>query len=91
MEARAAALAGLQRAAELKASGHSHVKCGLVCPAAVATPWWDDASRGGRAADAPMADVSKFLTPEAVASACLGMLEQDPSANVESVMLDAIA
>jgi len=75
--------------AELKASGHTHVKCGLVCPAGVATPWWEDKSRGFAADGAPAPDTSKFLTPEAVASACLAMLEQDASSNIESMMLDA--
>lgn len=75
--------------AELKASGHTHVKCGLICPAGVATPWWHDPARGYAAADAPPPDTSKFLTPQAVASACVAMLEQDASSNVESVMMDA--
>jgi len=75
--------------AELKAGGHSHVKCGLVCPAGVATPWWEDAARGFAAAGAPSVDTSKFLAPRAVADACVAMLEQDASSNVESVMLDA--
>ena len=75
--------------AELKAAGHSHIKCGLVCPAGVATPWWEESKRGFAAADAATPDVSKFLTAEAVADACVGMLEQHASANVESVMLDA--
>ena len=75
--------------AELKASGHSHVKCGLICPAGVATPWWEDMERGFSAANAPSPDTSKFLTPEAVANACMAMLEQDASSNMESVMLDA--
>lgn len=75
--------------AELKASGHTHVKCGLVCPAGVATPWWEDKARGFTAPDAPPPDTSKFLKPEAVANACMAMLEQDSSSNAESVMLDA--
>jgi len=75
--------------AELKASGHAHVKCGLVCPAGVATPWWEDPARCFRADDTPPPDTSKFLTPEAVANACISMLEQDASANVESVIMDA--
>ena len=74
--------------AELKASGHQHVKCGLVCPAGVATAWWDDKARG-YTADGAKPDTSKFLTPEAVANACVAMLEQDRSSNVESVMMDA--
>ena len=37
--------------AELKAAGHSHIKCGLVCPAGVATPWWEESKRGFAAAD----------------------------------------
>ena len=63
--------------AELKASGHTHVKCGLICPAGVATPWWHDKARGFAAPDAPPPDTSKFLTPEAVANACVALLEQD--------------
>lgn len=74
--------------AELKASGHKHVKCGLICPAGVATAWWDDKARG-YTADGGKPDTSKFLTPEAVANACVAMLEQDVSSNVESVMMDA--
>ena len=60
----------------------------LVSPGPIATPWWDEKARGGRAEDAPPPDVP-FLSAEAVANACVAMLEQDPSMNVESVMLDA--
>ena len=62
---------------------------GRVCPAGVATPWWEERGRGYSAPDAPPRDTSKFLTAGAVADACVSMLEQDASANIESIMLDA--
>lgn len=71
--------------AELKAQ-HPHIKVGLVCPGAVATPWWDDPSRGYRAAGQPKPD--SLLAPEAVAAACIGLMEQHESANAEMVVID---
>jgi short-subunit dehydrogenase len=71
---------------ELKAE-HPRVKVGLVCPGPIATPWWDDAARGFRAADAPPPP-ARMLSAEAVAGACLSLLEQDASCNQERVVMD---
>ena len=71
--------------AELKTS-HPLVKVGLVCPAAVATPWWEERGRGfAEGATLP----PNMLTPEAVAAACLSLMQQDVSSNIEQIQMDA--
>merc|ERR1712232_417934 len=70
---------------ELKVA-HSHVKLGLVSPGAIATPWWDDSTRGFRASDAPPPP-AQMLTPDAVASACISMMNQDRSSNIQEVFM----
>jgi len=71
---------------ELKASA-PQVKVGLVCPGPIATPWWDEPARGWRDATNPPPP-TKMLSPESVATACLSLLHQDASSNIESIVLD---
>lgn len=71
---------------ELKVA-QSRVKVGLISPGPIATAWWDDPARGFGAPDtAP--PPPKMLTAEAVAAACVSMMEQGDSSNMEEITLD---
>eukprot|EP00446_Apocalathium_sp_SHHI-4_P028921 CAMPEP_0177230544 /NCGR_PEP_ID=MMETSP0367-20130122/42280_1 /TAXON_ID=447022 ORGANISM="Scrippsiella hangoei-like, Strain SHHI-4" /NCGR_SAMPLE_ID=MMETSP0367 /ASSEMBLY_ACC=CAM_ASM_000362 /LENGTH=262 /DNA_ID=CAMNT_0018680999 /DNA_START=60 /DNA_END=848 /DNA_ORIENTATION=- len=76
---------------ELKGTG---VKLGSVNPGAVATEWWTEPERGGYS-EAKVAELqetplwSAMLAPEAVAAQIVALLEQPPSSNIESVVMDA--
>jgi len=64
------------------------VKVGSVLPGGIATPWWDDAERGGRAAGT---DTSQFLTADAVATALVQLIEQPESSDIEEILLEPTA
>eukprot|EP00929_Paragymnodinium_shiwhaense_P121389 TRINITY_DN93604_c0_g1_i1.p1 TRINITY_DN93604_c0_g1~~TRINITY_DN93604_c0_g1_i1.p1 ORF type:complete len:279 (+),score=66.44 TRINITY_DN93604_c0_g1_i1:53-838(+) len=76
--------------AELKGSG---VKVGSVNPGAVATPWWNDETRGGYS-DVKRNEVKEtamwnsMLSPDDVAAQIIALLEQPASANTECVMME---
>lgn len=61
------------------------VKVGQVYPAGIATPWWDDASRGGTRGNRP--DVTKFLSPDDVAQAIMTFVDQGPLSDIEKIVL----
>ena len=69
-------------------SAHPLIKVGLVCPAAIATPWWDEPGRSGafKATPKPTA----LLSADAVAEACISLVEQLPSSNIEQLNLEAV-
>ena len=69
-------------------SAHPRIKVGLVCPAAIATPWWDEPARSGafKATPKPTA----LLSADAVAEACISLVEQPPSSNIEQLNLEAV-
>ena len=56
-------------------------------PAGIDTPWWKDASRGGRKnADV---DVSAFLTAQDVAEGMMSIITQNSSSDIEEILLEA--
>lgn len=78
--------------AELKGTG---VKIGTVNPGAIATAWWTDPARGGYTwtpgdpiESKESIDWDSMLAPDDVASAIIAILEQAPSSNIESIILD---
>mmetsp|Transcript_6455 Transcript_6455/g.19140 ORF Transcript_6455/g.19140 Transcript_6455/m.19140 type:complete len:244 (+) Transcript_6455:24-755(+) len=72
--------------AELKGTG---VKSGTVNPGAVATEWWIDPTRGGKAEPASEEKLATMLTAEDVATATMVLIDQAATSNVEMVSLEA--
>lgn len=81
------ALQGLVAAARVELAG-TGVKVATVNPAAIATPWWSDPSRGGRREGAPPVDTAGMLPPEVVAGAIADLLHQHPAADAHAVVID---
>jgi short-subunit dehydrogenase len=60
------------------------VKIATLCPGSVATPWWLERERGGKALPATEEQLGKMLTPEDVASAAMTVVDQvRPASAVE--------
>lgn len=52
------------------------VKVATLCPGGVATPWWLERERGGKAVPATEEQMAKMLTAEDVASAAMSIVDQ---------------
>jgi len=83
------AVQGLVGCVRKELAGHPGVKIGTVMPGGIATPWWTEASRGGKRDTVP--DLGKLLTPEAVAAAILSLVEQHESSDIDRLVLDPAA
>ena len=70
---------------DLKGTG---VKLGTVNPGGVATPWWSEPDRGGKAAPATQEKLDSLLTPEDVAQATMSLIDQSSTSNIEMISLD---
>jgi NADP-dependent 3-hydroxy acid dehydrogenase YdfG len=65
------------------------VKIASVFPGGVNTEWWQDESRGGRAASTSR-DTSKFLAADDVALAIANIINQPASSDIEEVALEGL-
>ena len=72
---------------EMKA-GRTGVKVGSIRPGAIATPWWTEAARGGRVVSDSA--LPKMLAPAAVADACMAIVNQAPSSDIESILIEPV-
>jgi len=78
------ALRGLTQVtrAECKDAG---IKVGAVYPGGIATPWWGDATRGGRS---EKTDTSSFLSGEQVAQAIFDIVQQPGESDIEEMRFE---
>ncbi|KAA0156298.1 hypothetical protein FNF29_01091 [Cafeteria roenbergensis] len=83
------AVQGMVGSVRKELAGNPGVKVGTVMPGAIATAWWTDEKRGGKRSSTP--DLSKMLTPDAVASAILTMVEQPESSDIDRIVLEPAA
>jgi len=64
------------------------IKVGTVNPGAVATPWWTEKHRGGKAEPASEEKLKTMLTVDDVAVATMTLVNQAPTSNIEMISLD---
>jgi len=64
------------------------VKVGLINPGAIATPWWDEEERGGGTKPKSKHEKDLMLTPEAVASAVEGLMNQSEISDIERIVIE---
>jgi NADP-dependent 3-hydroxy acid dehydrogenase YdfG len=64
------------------------VKLGTVNPAGVATPWWQETSRGGKPSPATDEKMASMLAAEDVAAGTMALVDQAETCNIEMISLD---
>lgn len=64
------------------------VKIATLCPGSVATPWWMESERGGKEIPATSDMLDQMLTPHDCAVACMSIIEQAKSCDIESIVLE---
>jgi len=64
------------------------IKVALVNPGAIATPWWDEEARGGGSKPKNKNEKSLMLTPEDVASAVEGLMNQSETSDIERIVIE---
>ena len=67
----------------------SGVKAATINPGPVRTKWWDDPKRGGRYPGYDESDIpAQMLTAEDCAAAARLLIDQQPTCNMESIVLE---
>jgi 3-oxoacyl-[acyl-carrier protein] reductase len=64
------------------------VKICTLCPGSVATPWWMEKERGGKDTPPTPEQLGAMLTPGDCAAACMSIIDQAKSCDIESIVLE---
>jgi len=64
------------------------IKVGLINPGAISTPWWDEEGRGGNTKAKSKYEKDLMLSPEAVASAVEGLMNQSEISDIERIVIE---